>query len=664
MKFAVEHAKRLPTTDLILSHFFNARGSELERSTEGMYRTLILRLLRDLSAEAIEHLELLYGSYTGDSIAGGANRSTSWPIPELVRLLKSTVEKLPNGRSVTMYIDALDECHEDEVRAMLRVFRSLVKDAWHSGQQLRVCFASRPHPDTNFNDAIFLDFSTQSKHLAGITKYIDDELSIGSSSLAQSIRSKLREKAAGSFMWTKLVVNILNKEHDRGNLGRLHTKLQEIPSGLHQLYAYTLDRYCEDRDAMLVCFRWMLCGHGFTSVQQLWGAIQRGLERNDEEIRKDFGTLAVHDMARYVIGISKGFIDVTTRVQFIHESVRDFLLEASTLRNLYQAESLEEFRVQSLDLLKTWCAAEAVSHRSELESAVKATKLASSFTSWTLKQRFSMRDMTRPSFAAYAAEYIMAHTQQASSSGLDQTAFLETLAEQMGPYFIATSARTMLNSADTFQVVPGLTCLIMESNSWGLLRDTQLKSVRRARRCGRAFGLDWEEGSTISPVWLAIELGRITSVTTLMGLYLQMEARHPVLQEILQYLLDYWEKFPLGGFGPYPGVNPLLEIARNNPSLALFFLLALAGPGSLDPHLEEVAHIVTRRRIKTQHFLEMLLFFIQKQIPCEAFAYNGIETMAWVSRHSKSLKPGDEGYKTCSSILRLVQDRLVGPSSS
>jgi hypothetical protein len=115
MKFAVEHARRTQEA-LIVPHFFNARGTTLEKSAEGMYRMLIVLLLEELEDEAVRKLNAAY--------RGRHPSSGNWPAPELERMLKRVVERL-DGRSIVFYIDALDECRTQDVRRMLRVFREL-----------------------------------------------------------------------------------------------------------------------------------------------------------------------------------------------------------------------------------------------------------------------------------------------------------------------------------------------------------------------------------------------------------------------------------------------------------------------------------------------------------------------------------------------------------
>ena len=50
MKYALVNARKAMKDHIMLSFFFNARGEEIEKSTIGTYRSLLLQLLERLPA--------------------------------------------------------------------------------------------------------------------------------------------------------------------------------------------------------------------------------------------------------------------------------------------------------------------------------------------------------------------------------------------------------------------------------------------------------------------------------------------------------------------------------------------------------------------------------------------------------------------------------------
>jgi hypothetical protein len=56
MKCAFEHAKSTPNADSVIAFFFNARGHDLEKSVEGMYRALLCQALVQSEVGTINQL--------------------------------------------------------------------------------------------------------------------------------------------------------------------------------------------------------------------------------------------------------------------------------------------------------------------------------------------------------------------------------------------------------------------------------------------------------------------------------------------------------------------------------------------------------------------------------------------------------------------------------
>jgi ABC-type molybdenum transport system ATPase subunit/photorepair protein PhrA len=102
LKFAFANARKTMLDRKLISFFFNARGEELERSTIGMYRSLLLQLLERLLA-----LHCVFDSL-GFSSIGIYYR---WSVESLKALLEQVIQNL-GKTSVVCFIDALDECEE------------------------------------------------------------------------------------------------------------------------------------------------------------------------------------------------------------------------------------------------------------------------------------------------------------------------------------------------------------------------------------------------------------------------------------------------------------------------------------------------------------------------------------------------------------------------
>lgn len=158
-------------------------------------------------------------------------------------------------------------------------------------------------------------------------------------------------------MWVVLVVDILNKELDRGRIHDLCKRLREIPAGLHDLFRDILTQDARDRDELILCIQWVLFTERPLRPEELYFAVLAGTDPEslgpcDQELT----TLVI--IRRFILGSSKGLAENTKSkslvVQFIHESVRDFLLKDNGLREIWP-EIGDQFQGQSYQQLKQCC---------------------------------------------------------------------------------------------------------------------------------------------------------------------------------------------------------------------------------------------------------------------------------------------------------------------
>ncbi|KAJ4984272.1 hypothetical protein SVAN01_10241 [Stagonosporopsis vannaccii] len=233
-KSTLINARRRMKGCLVFSFFFNARGEDLEKSTTGAYRSLLLQLLQRLRA-----LQNVF-----DSLGLSTARTSvdhQWTIKALQMLLEQAILSIGNS-PVVCFVDALDECDEQEVREMIQFFEHMGDLALSHGMRFQVCFSSRHNPYITIRNGLELVLEGQEGHTQDITNYIEAELKIEENKTSQSIRAELQEKAFGIFMWVVLVVDILNQESDRGQKRKLQQKLREIPGDLHEMFRDILTR--------------------------------------------------------------------------------------------------------------------------------------------------------------------------------------------------------------------------------------------------------------------------------------------------------------------------------------------------------------------------------------------------------------------------------------
>jgi hypothetical protein len=330
MKNLLRHIEAAEAGDKVVSFFFNARGATLERTTEGLYRSLLYQMagdvpspLIDLRAETIE----LY------SIQG-------WSLELLKDLCRKALRQLASETKLTVFIDALDEGNvEDDIRDMVIFSDELATEASSSGQTLNICLASRHYPTISIVHSELLILDALEDHNNDIIAYARAQLRVKSPALRAQLVSAITVRASGIFLWVTLVVKILNKEADRGNQHRLKAKLQELPTGLHALFEAIVEKDSDHDHHLLPTLIWVLFALGSLTLVEMYFAIMISTDQLDlNNIVWDPDVVDQTVLANFLLASSRGLLEYveppvlwkaqtgTGRVQIIHESVREYLL--------------------------------------------------------------------------------------------------------------------------------------------------------------------------------------------------------------------------------------------------------------------------------------------------------------------------------------------------
>lgn len=307
---------------IVASFFFNARGETLEKSASGMYRSLIVQLL-----EHFHDLQRVLDSRDLEELL----KQASYPLVVLKDLLRDVVSELGN-RAFFGFIDALDECHELQLMDMVRYFEELADHAVQKSIPLRICFSSRNYPYINIRRGVELRLEYQSGHAQDIANYVRSELQIENSALREQLTSQILKKSADVFLWVVLVVDILNKE-ERDGRPTFTNRLSELPSGLSDLFESIVKRDNDNVDDLQLSLVWILLAQRPLELEEFYHACWHFKDPMlAKQYTKDRGE-------KYVLSSTKGLAQVAQStppiVQFIHESVRDYLLKDDGLRKLW-----------------------------------------------------------------------------------------------------------------------------------------------------------------------------------------------------------------------------------------------------------------------------------------------------------------------------------------
>jgi Cdc6-like AAA superfamily ATPase len=326
MKFLFEKAKsnaRGISSQITLSFFFLARGTIEEKSITGLYRSLLHQLFQ----KAVELKESLDWMTTDGAMLIQKN---GWHEEALKQTLIHAVQKL-GSQSVTIFVDALDECNKEQAHGMVFFFEELCNCAKEAQVRLQICFSSRHYPYLDTEKSIKVILEDEIGHTKDIEQYIKSKLRLGKTKQAEPLRSEILEKSSSIFLWVVLVLDILNSEYTDSfiSIKKIRERLKDIPPKLADLFEMILTRDGENLERLQVCLKWILFATRPLKPQELYFAIQLDLDKECSGCW-DQDDVELDRIKTFVRNSSKGLAEVTrnkaSEVQFIHESIRDFLL--------------------------------------------------------------------------------------------------------------------------------------------------------------------------------------------------------------------------------------------------------------------------------------------------------------------------------------------------
>lgn len=264
MKFALQDPRTLELlgsatrTWKLVAFFFHDRGSDIQRSLDGMMQETLHSILQQhpplLSVVTPLYLELVKSQGT---------QVPTWDTSTLQTALLNVARVRKPSVRLCLFLDALDE-HGGDNEKLAMLLKEMVSSTDSDTVQIKVCVASREWPVFTKNFGNCPGFAIHEHTVQDISSYVTSRLApdnLGSQHLLNSsqlamIAAQVTEKSSGVFIWVRLVVDQLSKIIQDGTpLKDLENYVMEMPPELEDLYAHTLRRidvrYCNESYIML-----------------------------------------------------------------------------------------------------------------------------------------------------------------------------------------------------------------------------------------------------------------------------------------------------------------------------------------------------------------------------------------------------------------------------
>ena len=246
MKFLHEHHKTKQLLDrwaglgdaMIVSFFFWNAGTSLQKSSEGLLRSILWEILQKykcLIPIAFPHLCCTY--LTTHEVDGKELRFSE---------LKSGLRRLllhfgsPGLKTkICLFIDGMDEYEGDHLR-LCKFFGEM------TGSHIKVILSSRPWNVFKVYFNASPSISMQELTRGDIELYVSDHLEhsqeiarlgISSQEQAKQVLYEIVNRAEGVFLWVVFVVrSLLNGLYNNDDLVDLQNRLDALPNDLNRLY--------------------------------------------------------------------------------------------------------------------------------------------------------------------------------------------------------------------------------------------------------------------------------------------------------------------------------------------------------------------------------------------------------------------------------------------
>ncbi|KAI0383402.1 hypothetical protein F5Y04DRAFT_251219 [Hypomontagnella monticulosa] len=236
---------------ITVNFFFHDRGTLLQKSFEGLLRSVLRQIIVKAEELGVNLTELLNPLLEKRSRLDWS-QADLWTIGDLESGIHLLFRQTHLDLDIFLILDALDE-YDGQPDFICDILEGLMKMTSNSRTNLKILFSSRPwetfRQQFNTTPSLRLQDHTQND----IRDYswgrieMEGEMAYG---VLQPIIPEVIRRADGVFLWVKLVLYDLIDEALQGcSPNELAATLDSIPSDLQEYYARTVQRIPEN-------FRW------------------------------------------------------------------------------------------------------------------------------------------------------------------------------------------------------------------------------------------------------------------------------------------------------------------------------------------------------------------------------------------------------------------------
>ncbi|KAL2872593.1 uncharacterized protein BJX67DRAFT_376398 [Aspergillus lucknowensis] len=337
------------------SYFFWAAGTPLQRSQEGLLRTILFQVLRKypglISVVCPDRWDAQGGSYPD-----------SWQYGELKRTLDAVAKETLLHTCFCFFVDGMDEFPGDQ-RALVQ----LMKDVAVS-PSIKLCISSRPwNVFINAFEGRVPQLKLETLTKGDIQKYVEDKLNSALLSGGhdpeeqRQIVIQIASRARGVCLWVYLVVDSLLRGLEEGDdIRDMRRRLDSLPDDLEEFFKRILsnvDKVYREQTAKI--FLVMIeAGRPLPAlafyfleqeeIDKEYALNARLAEMSAEDIDQISENMKkrINARCRDLLETKKDQYQVLFKryqVDFLHRTVRDFFLETTAIDDILKPQMRASF---------------------------------------------------------------------------------------------------------------------------------------------------------------------------------------------------------------------------------------------------------------------------------------------------------------------------------
>ncbi|KAI0454426.1 hypothetical protein F5B21DRAFT_475338 [Xylaria acuta] len=346
MKFLADHSRTrellvrwADSKELVVAaHYFWSAGTTMQKSQQGLLQSLLFDIFRN----CLKSIPIVCPIRWADA---SYDKSPSFSKPWTTNELSDTLRALAVAKNMPLkfcfFIDGLDEYEDDHIE-LCNVLRDMSRSS-----NIKICLSSRPW--VVFEDSFGAD-NLRKLYMHDLTRndietFARDQLqthprwAVHSTEIGENEKHDLieqvAERAEGVFLWAFLVTRSLRDGLSNDDtITDMCRRLESLPKDLQRLFKHMLDSV----DAIYhpkMAGALQVAIHAFEPMPaDIYWHLEKGFEEQDYAIQCPINVPSVaqcskrrEQIRRRINARTKGLLETRhDRVEFLHRTVRDFLL--------------------------------------------------------------------------------------------------------------------------------------------------------------------------------------------------------------------------------------------------------------------------------------------------------------------------------------------------